>query len=120
MLWFIITVVVSPPSKLVYYTPNLNTSGVLVLLDMNLDGFSDDLCATVGSLSIDSKFPLIIGKLSRRALCMLDGGMSRYYPIFGPQTSIFSFVCDQNILIVLVVVEGFISIMHIFVISILN
>ncbi|GMN60893.1 hypothetical protein TIFTF001_029973 [Ficus carica] len=66
------------------------------MLDMNLDGFSGGLCAIVGSLSIDPKFPSIVEELSKRALCVLDGGMSRYYLVFGSQISVFPFVHHQN------------------------
>ena len=106
MLWFVITMVVFTPSESVCYTPYLNICSVLVLLDINLDGFSGGLCATVGSLSIDPEFSLIVEKLLKRALCMLDGGMSRYYLIFGSQTSVFPFVHHQNISMVLVFVES--------------
>ena len=47
----------------VYYTPDLNLCDALVPLEMNLDGFSDGLCATVGCLSIDPEFPLIVEEL---------------------------------------------------------
>ncbi|GMN61501.1 hypothetical protein TIFTF001_030589 [Ficus carica] len=82
-----------------------------VPLDMNLDGFSGDICATIDSLSIDPEFPSIVEELSKRILCVLDGDMSRYYPVFGYQTSIFLFVRYQNVPIVLIFVEGFIVIM---------
>ena len=98
--------------------------GVLIPLDINLDIFSGGFCPTVGSLSIDPEFPSIVDELLKRALCVLDGSMSRYYPVFEPQTSVFPFVCHQNIRMVLVFVEGFISIIrgqsHMFIISILN
>ncbi|GMN23293.1 hypothetical protein TIFTF001_045764 [Ficus carica] len=41
------------------------------------DGFYGGLCATVGSLSIDPELPSIVKVLSKRAICVLDGGMSR-------------------------------------------
>lgn len=89
MLYFIITVVVSPLSELVCYTPDLSLCGALVPLDINLDGFSGILSTIIGILSIDPEFLLILEELLKRALCIIHSG---YYPVFGPQTSIFSFV----------------------------
>ena len=83
---------VSLPSELVYYMLYLNLYGVLASLDMNLDGFSDGLCATIDSLSIDPKFPSIIEELLKRALCVLDGGMLRYYSVLELQIFVFPFV----------------------------
>ena len=82
----------SQPSELVCYTPNLSLCGVLIPLDINLDRFGGGLSATIGGLSIDLKFLSIVKKLLKKVLCVLDSGMSRYYLIFGSQTSIFSFV----------------------------
>ena len=98
ILRFVRTMVVSSPFKLVCYTSDLSLYGVLIPLYMNLNGFSGDLYVTIGSLSIDLEFPSIIEELSKGTLCVLDGGMLRYYPIFGSQTSVFPFVCHQNVL----------------------
>ena len=83
-----------------------NLCDVLFLLDMNPDGFSGGLYATIGILLIDLEFPSIVEELLKRALCVFDGGMSRYYPIFGSQTSVFPFVHHHNISMVLVFVES--------------
>ena len=91
---------------------------------MNLVGFSGGLYASIGSFSISMEFSSIVDELLKRAFCVLDSGMSRYYLIFGPQTSVFPFVRYQNVVIVLVFVDDFISVIrgqsHIFVISIMN
>ena len=108
MLWFVIKVVVSQSSELVCYTPDLSLCDVLIPLDINLDGFSGGLSAIVGSLLIDPEFLLIVEKLLKIALYVLDDGMSRYYPIFGFQTSVFPFMHHQNISMVPVFVESFI------------
>ena len=68
-----------PPSELVCYTPDMSLCVVLILLDMNIDGFSGDISVKVDSLSINSEFQLIIEELLKEALCMLNGDMSRYY-----------------------------------------
>ena len=75
---------------------------------MNLDGFSSGLCDTAGSLSINQEFSSIVEELLKKALGVIDGGMSRYYPVSGSQTSIFHFVHHQNVLMVLVFIKGFV------------
>ena len=102
---------VSPPTELVCYMPKPNLCDVLVPLDMNLDGFSSGLCDTAGSLSINQEFSSIVEELLKKALGVIDGGMSRYYPVSRSQTYIFHFVHHQNVLMVLVFVKGFISVL---------
>ena len=53
-----------------------------VLLDMNLNEFNSDLGTIVSILSIDPKFASIVEELLKKALCVLDDSMSRYYPVF--------------------------------------
>ena len=74
---------VFPPSELVFYTSDQSLCGILVLLYMNLDIFTGGLSAIIDSLSISPEFLLNVEELLKRALCVLDGGMSKYYPVFG-------------------------------------
>ena len=82
--------VVSTPSELVCFIPYLSMCSVLVLLNMNLDGFSGDLNTTIGSLSINQKFLSIVEEFVKRILYVFDGGMSRYYLVFILRTYVFS------------------------------
>ena len=75
--------VVFPHSELVCHTPYLSLCGFLIPLDMNLDGFSGDLNTTVGSLSIDLEFSLIVEELLKRVLYVLDGVCQVTIPFLG-------------------------------------
>ena len=45
---------------------DLNLCDILVLLDMNLDGFNGNLCATIDSISINLEFSSIVEELSKK------------------------------------------------------
>ena len=96
MIQFVIAVVVFSPSTLVCYMLDLSLCDILVPLDMNLDEFSGCLYVKIGILSINLEFLSIVNELLKRALCVLNDSLLRYYPVFGPQISIFSFVQHQT------------------------
>ncbi|GMN52802.1 hypothetical protein TIFTF001_021942 [Ficus carica] len=66
------------------YSPYLDLSNLLVLLDLWLCRVFGHLCDLRPWLPIDRQFPLLVGTLLSRAWCMLVSNVPRYLSIFGP------------------------------------
>lgn len=75
-------------------------------LNLYLCGVSDDIRATRPWLSIDRKIPSIVEVYKKRAFCMLDIGVPRYFPIFGSQACAFHFEHHQISLVEPVFIDG--------------
>lgn len=65
---------VYPPSELVCYMLDLSLCGVLIPLDMNLEEFSGDHSAIIGSLSMNVEFLLFVKELLKIALIVVSRG----------------------------------------------
>ncbi|GMN28829.1 hypothetical protein TIFTF001_002192 [Ficus carica] len=76
-------------SGLVVCLSDLDLDDSLVLLDLWLYRVFGDLYDVRSWLPVDRQFPSLVGALLSRAWYMLVSGVSKYIPVFGPQTYAF-------------------------------
>ncbi|GMN45724.1 hypothetical protein TIFTF001_014911 [Ficus carica] len=92
----LIITIVFPSSGLVVCSSDLYLGDLLILLNLWLCMVFSDLCNMRLWLPIDRQSPSLVGALLSRAWCMLVFGVSRYFPVFGPQTCVIPTVHEKD------------------------